>query len=98
MSSALLIIVIVKKIGIHLPFQNHCPVIALFNFIKVRDAGNLLTRAGFAIPAVDVDDIQVQYRCEGVLEGVARGNMDLIETIECPSRLQMNCADLVPHP
>ena len=62
MSSALLIIVIVKKIGIHLPFQNHCPVIALFNFIKVRDAGNLLTRAGFAIPAVDVDDIQVQYR------------------------------------
>ncbi|KAK2076883.1 hypothetical protein QBZ16_005111 [Prototheca wickerhamii] len=29
---------------------------------QVRDAGNLLTRAGFAIPAVDVDDIQVQYR------------------------------------
>ena len=29
---------------------------------QVRDAGNLLTRAGLAIPAVDVDDIQVHYR------------------------------------
>ncbi|GAB4823888.1 hypothetical protein N2152v2_010934 [Parachlorella kessleri] len=29
---------------------------------QVRDAGNLLTRAGLAIPTVDVDDIQVQYR------------------------------------
>ncbi|KAL6771246.1 NDUFAF5 [Auxenochlorella protothecoides x Auxenochlorella symbiontica] len=29
---------------------------------QVRDAGNLLTRAGLTIPAVDVDDIQVQYR------------------------------------
>jgi NADH dehydrogenase [ubiquinone] 1 alpha subcomplex assembly factor 5 len=27
----------------------------------VRDAGNLLTRAGLAIPAVDVDEVQVQY-------------------------------------
>ena len=30
--------------------------------LQVRDAGNLLTRAGLAIPAVDVDDIEVQYR------------------------------------
>lgn len=29
---------------------------------QVRDAGNLLTRAGFSIPTVDVDDIVVQYR------------------------------------
>ncbi|EFN57644.1 hypothetical protein CHLNCDRAFT_142766 [Chlorella variabilis] len=28
---------------------------------QVRDAGNLLTRAGLAIPAVDVDEIQVHY-------------------------------------
>ena len=28
---------------------------------QVRDAGNLLTRAGLSIPAVDVDDIQVHY-------------------------------------
>ena len=28
---------------------------------QVRDAGNLLTRAGFAIPTVDVDDITVHY-------------------------------------
>lgn len=29
---------------------------------QVRDAGNLLTRAGLSIPAVDVDEIQVHYR------------------------------------
>ncbi|KAL4448082.1 hypothetical protein ABPG75_005301 [Micractinium tetrahymenae] len=29
---------------------------------QVRDAGNLLTRAGLTIPAVDVDEIQVHYR------------------------------------
>ena len=28
----------------------------------MRDAGNLLTRAGLAIPSVDVDQIQVHYR------------------------------------
>lgn len=28
---------------------------------QVRDAGNLLTRAGLAIPTVDVDDITVNY-------------------------------------
>ena len=27
----------------------------------MRDAGNLLTRAGFAIPSVDTDDITVNY-------------------------------------
>jgi NADH dehydrogenase [ubiquinone] 1 alpha subcomplex assembly factor 5 len=27
----------------------------------VRDAGNLLTRAGLNIPAVDVDDLVVRY-------------------------------------
>lgn len=29
---------------------------------QVRDAGNLLTRAGLSIPTVDVDEINVQYR------------------------------------
>lgn len=29
---------------------------------QVRDAGNLLTRAGLTLPAVDVDEIQVHYR------------------------------------
>lgn len=29
--------------------------------LQVRDAGNLLTRAGLAIPTVDVDDIEVYY-------------------------------------
>ena len=29
--------------------------------VHVRDAGNLLTRAGFQLPAVDVDDIVVNY-------------------------------------
>lgn len=28
----------------------------------MRDGGNLLTRAGLAIPAVDVDEVQVHYR------------------------------------
>lgn len=30
-------------------------------FRQVRDAGNLLTRAGFALPTVDVDEITVRY-------------------------------------
>lgn len=29
--------------------------------VHVRDAGNLLTRAGFQLPAVDVDDVVVNY-------------------------------------
>ena len=29
--------------------------------VQVRDAGNLLTRAGLSIPAVDVDDLVVRY-------------------------------------
>ncbi|PHU04544.1 putative methyltransferase [Capsicum chinense] len=29
---------------------------------QVRDAGNLLTRAGFTLPGVDVDEYTVQYR------------------------------------
>jgi NADH dehydrogenase [ubiquinone] 1 alpha subcomplex assembly factor 5 len=29
--------------------------------VQVRDAGNLLTRAGFTLPTVDVDDIAVHY-------------------------------------
>jgi hypothetical protein len=29
---------------------------------QVRDAGNLLTRAGLSIPAVDVDELTVHYR------------------------------------
>lgn len=30
-------------------------------FVKVRDAGNLLTRAGFTLPGVDVDQYTVRY-------------------------------------
>ncbi|WRX30926.1 hypothetical protein QQP08_023413 [Theobroma cacao] len=30
--------------------------------IQVRDAGNLLTRAGFALPGVDVDEYVVRYK------------------------------------
>lgn len=29
--------------------------------LQVRDAGNLLTRAGFTLPGVDVDEYTVQY-------------------------------------
>ena len=29
--------------------------------IQVRDAGNLLTRAGFTLPGVDVDEYTVRY-------------------------------------
>ena len=29
--------------------------------VQVRDAGNLLTRAGLTIPAVDVDELVVRY-------------------------------------
>ena len=38
----------VERVGLNLPAQ-------------VRDAGNLLTRAGLSIPAVDVDDLVVRY-------------------------------------
>lgn len=31
-------------------------------FLKVRDAGNLLTRAGFTLPGVDVDEYVVKYQ------------------------------------
>lgn len=30
-------------------------------FFQVRDAGNLLTRAGFSLPGVDVDEYVVKY-------------------------------------
>ena len=30
--------------------------------LQVRDAGNLLTRAGLSIPSVDVDELTVHYR------------------------------------
>ena len=30
--------------------------------LQVRDAGNLLTRAGFALPGVDVDEYVVRYK------------------------------------
>lgn len=29
---------------------------------QVRDAGNLLTRAGFSLPGVDVDEYVVRYK------------------------------------
>jgi hypothetical protein len=38
------------------------PCLACCSACQVRDAGNLLTRAGLSIPAVDVDEIQVHYR------------------------------------
>ena len=31
------------------------------SLVQVRDAGNLLTRAGLTIPAVDVDELVVRY-------------------------------------
>lgn len=31
-------------------------------FFQVRDAGNLLTRAGFSLPGVDVDEYVVKYK------------------------------------
>jgi hypothetical protein len=36
-------------------------MILLVTLAKVRDAGNLLTRAALAIPSVDVDDVVIQY-------------------------------------
>lgn len=37
-------------------------VLAHFSLlIQVRDAGNLLTRAGFNLPGVDVDEYTVRY-------------------------------------
>lgn len=33
----------------------------IFCTIQVRDAGNLLTRAGFTLPGVDVDEYVVRY-------------------------------------
>ena len=34
-----------------------------FSFLfQVRDAGNLLTRAGFSLPGVDVDEYVVKYK------------------------------------
>jgi len=44
---------------------------------QVRDAGNLLTRAGLAIPTVDVDDIIVHYRDT---VGLARHLREMAET------------------
>lgn len=31
--------------------------------LQVRDAGNLLTRAGLAMPTVDLDTYRLMYRC-----------------------------------
>lgn len=39
---------------------------------QVRDAGNLLTRAGLTIPAVDVDDLVVRYPSAAELVGHLR--------------------------
>lgn len=37
-------------------------IVRLFAYlIQVRDAGNLLTRAGFTLPGVDVDEYTVRY-------------------------------------
>ncbi len=53
--------------------------------LQVRDAGNLLTRAGLSIPAVDVDDIVVRYshpaRLIAHLRVRLRGSDSLFETI-----------------
>lgn len=42
----------------------------------MRDGGNLLTRAGLAIPAVDVDEVQVHYR----------DPVQLVEHLRCGGR------------
>ena len=34
----------------------------VWRLLQVRDAGNLLTRAGLSIPSVDVDELTVHYR------------------------------------
>lgn len=33
----------------------------IFFLLQVRDAGNLLTRAGFTLPGVDVDEYTIRY-------------------------------------
>ncbi len=40
--------------------------------MQVRDAGNLLTRAGLNIPSVDVDELTVHYRQPAKLVGHLR--------------------------
>lgn len=35
--------------------------VVLWLLLQVRDAGNLLTRAGLALPTVDVDTLQLSY-------------------------------------
>lgn len=37
-------------------------VVVVSYCFQVRDAGNLLTRAGFSLPGVDVDDYVVKYK------------------------------------
>jgi SAM-dependent methyltransferase len=43
-------------------------------FLEVRDAGNLLQRAGFALPVVDSVSLQVQYSELGALLSELRGS------------------------
>ncbi|KAF2552012.1 hypothetical protein F2Q68_00035302 [Brassica cretica] len=44
------------------PFSVYYVVVVVSYCFQVRDAGNLLTRAGFSLPGVDVDDYVVKYK------------------------------------
>lgn len=43
-------------------FSVYYVVVVVSYCFQVRDAGNLLTRAGFSLPGVDVDDYVVKYK------------------------------------
>ncbi|KAK6246659.1 hypothetical protein SCA6_009749 [Theobroma cacao] len=44
------------------PLAQACNLLHIFSQHEVRDAGNLLTRAGFALPGIDVDEYVVRYK------------------------------------
>ncbi|CAF1978302.1 BnaC07g13480D [Brassica napus] len=49
--------------GLSIPDNSHVNVNRIsIDTAPVRDAGNLLTRAGFSLPGVDVDDYVVKYK------------------------------------
>lgn len=59
-------------------------------FIEVRDAGNLLSRAGFALPVVDSDTLTITYEHALMLmhdlRGMGENNMMIEQNKRIPSR------------